>query len=202
MSILSEQENRTKTMPVMVEGFYKSFRQFSNYDNVMLVAGGTGITTAFSQVTSLLFQDRSRTIKLIWAVRSPAPLNWFSKEILYLRSWPKSIELQIYISQALFENDCGAKPCSPLDIEAGVQGVVGSQALDYGCGSNYQLAFITGGRPELQKEIANFIKHASGSIAICSCGPPTFIDRARYTFVHNMYKSDYHIDYFEEPYSC
>lgn len=57
------------------------------------------------------------------------------------------------------------------------------------------------GRPNIACEISDFIKTATGSKAICSCGPPMFVDVIRDGIVENIMDSESRVDYFEDAFS-
>lgn len=75
-------------MQAWVDGPYGGVgRQIENeYDTVILVAGGTGITSCLPwlQYISLKMKDpviRSTNVKLLWVMREAASLGWISQEL-------------------------------------------------------------------------------------------------------------------------
>lgn len=57
------------------------------------------------------------------------------------------------------------------------------------------------GRPNLQDEVSKFMVMEKGTMALVSCGPPSFIDYIRMSIVSNIKKTDHRVDYFEEAFS-
>jgi NAD(P)H-flavin reductase len=57
------------------------------------------------------------------------------------------------------------------------------------------------GRPAVEDEVLRFIQASSGTIAICSCGPPAFVDGIRRAVANNINGSLSRIEYFEEAFS-
>lgn len=57
------------------------------------------------------------------------------------------------------------------------------------------------GRPNIQEEVSRFMVTEKGSMALVSCGPPTFIDYIRKSVVTNIKKTQHRVDYFEEAFS-
>lgn len=57
------------------------------------------------------------------------------------------------------------------------------------------------GRPNIQEEVSKFMVTGKGSMAVVSCGPPSFIDYIRSSIVNNIKHTDHRVDYFEEAFS-
>lgn len=60
---------------------------------------------------------------------------------------------------------------------------------------------IYNGRPKIQEEVSKFMIDGKGSMALVSCGPPTFIDYIRKSIVSNVKEATKRVDYFEEAFS-
>ena len=96
---------------------------------------------------------------------------------------------------------------SPIDAKYGSEYNIERASSDYvmdGCHIVYDgktAVNIDYGRPNIACEISDFIKTATGSKAICSCGPPMFVDVIRDGIVENILDSDSRVDYFEDAFS-
>jgi predicted ferric reductase len=94
------------TTPVILQGPYGTSHapHSESYDtNILLVAGGTGITFVLPilqhimTMPSLANSNMSRKLELIWIVRRRADAAWVSSELETLRAASKSINLRIRI---------------------------------------------------------------------------------------------------------
>lgn len=69
-------------------------------------------------------------------------------------------------------------------------------------GENHHLINnVTFERPNIPEVVADFIKTASGTKSVVSCGPPMFVDNIREGVIRSIFESDERIDYFEDAFS-
>ncbi|KAJ5919285.1 hypothetical protein N7466_010228 [Penicillium verhagenii] len=80
-----------KTYTAFLEGPYGGMqRDMAAFDDVVFFAGGSGITAIASQLLDLIKRIRdgkavTRSIKVIWALRSAEMMGWFSEELRICR---------------------------------------------------------------------------------------------------------------------
>ncbi|KAH9874939.1 hypothetical protein J1614_004427 [Plenodomus biglobosus] len=96
------------TYRAFVDGPYGGMqRRIEAFDNVVLIAGGSGITAIVSQILSLIKKMRdgkavTRKIHVIWALKRPETMEWFKEELRICREYapPESVQCQFYITAA------------------------------------------------------------------------------------------------------
>jgi NAD(P)H-flavin reductase len=96
------------TYRAFVDGPYGGMqRRIEAFDDVVLIAGGSGITAIVSQLLSLIKKMRdgkavTRKIHVIWALKRPETMEWFKEELRICREYapPETVECQFYITTA------------------------------------------------------------------------------------------------------
>ncbi|OAL49816.1 metalloreductase-like protein transmembrane component [Pyrenochaeta sp. DS3sAY3a] len=96
------------TYRAFVDGPYGGMqRRIEAFDDVVLIAGGSGITAIVSQLLTLIKKMRdgkavTRKIHVIWALKRPETMEWFKEELRICREFapPETVECQFYITAA------------------------------------------------------------------------------------------------------
>jgi NAD(P)H-flavin reductase len=96
------------TYRAFIDGPYGGMqRRIEAFDDVVLIAGGSGITAIVSQLLSLIKKMRdgkavTRKVHVIWALKRPETMEWFKEELRICREFapPESVECQFYITAA------------------------------------------------------------------------------------------------------
>jgi predicted ferric reductase len=96
------------TYRAFVDGPYGGMqRRIEAFDDVVLIAGGSGITAIISQLLTLIKKMRdgkavTRKIHVIWALKRPETMEWFKEELRICREYapPETVECQFYITAA------------------------------------------------------------------------------------------------------
>ncbi|KAJ5887432.1 hypothetical protein N7495_007473 [Penicillium taxi] len=80
-----------KIFSAFLEGPYGGMqREMAAFDDVVFFAGGSGITAIASQLLDLIKKIRDgkatiKSIKVVWALRSPETMSWFQEELRICR---------------------------------------------------------------------------------------------------------------------
>lgn len=96
------------TYRAFIDGPYGGMtRRIEAFDDVVLIAGGSGITAIVSQLLSLIKKMRdgkavTRKVHVIWALKRPETMEWFKEELRICREYapPETVECQFYITAA------------------------------------------------------------------------------------------------------
>jgi predicted ferric reductase len=141
------------------EGFYGGQDNLSSYGNVLLFAGGVGITHHIMFTKQLLERyDKTvaaRRITLIWSAPTAECLDWirpWMNEILAMPGRRESVRILLQISRPRLRRE--------------FQSISGS-------------VMMKPGRVNPQKVIDDEIAERTGAIGISVCGPGTFADQVR-----------------------
>ncbi|KAI9804934.1 MAG: hypothetical protein M1833_006237 [Piccolia ochrophora] len=172
------------------KGPYKSYRAFIDgpyggmhrsleaFDNVVLIAGGSGITAIVSQLLQLVKKMRdgkavTKNVQVIWAIKRLDALDWFREELRICREFspPDSVHCQFFVTAAKRQSsNSHSRPSGGLgifhsekltDLAHGrpISGVFGSEKLNdfaQGIASKRNSALIrdeAGGDPEKEREL-------------------------------------------------
>lgn len=85
-----------KIYSAFVEGPYGGMqREMAAFDDVVFFAGGSGITAIASQLLDLIKKIRdgkaiTKSVKVIWALKSPETMEWFQEELRICRDYAPS----------------------------------------------------------------------------------------------------------------
>ncbi|CAI7628934.1 unnamed protein product [Penicillium discolor] len=85
-----------KIYSAFVEGPYGGMqREMAAFDDVIFFAGGSGITAIASQLLDLIKKIRdgkaiTKSVKVIWALKSPETMEWFQEELRICRDYAPS----------------------------------------------------------------------------------------------------------------
>lgn len=96
------------TYRAFIDGPYGGMqRRIEAFDDVVLIAGGSGITAIISQILSLIKKMRdgkavTRKVHVIWALKRPETMEWFKEELRICREFapPETVQCQFYITGA------------------------------------------------------------------------------------------------------
>lgn len=93
----TECEDATMTCRVCLDGPYGYSVDFSNFDEIVFIAGGVGITAPFAYIQHLVLSDQKKSlrIRLLWAVRDVSVESWYEPELDFLRSC-FNVEVMLY----------------------------------------------------------------------------------------------------------
>jgi predicted ferric reductase len=111
-------------------------RSLDSFDNVVLIAGGSGITALVSHVLDLVKRMRdgkatTKKVQIIWAVKRLEAMEWFKEELRICREYapPGSVECLFFVT--------AAKRQTLLDPGAGhkghhrpISGIFGSEKIN------------------------------------------------------------------------
>jgi predicted ferric reductase len=85
-----------RTYSAFVEGPYGGMqREMAAFDDVIFVAGGSGITAIASQLLDLIKKIRdgkaiTKSVRVVWALKSPETMEWFREELRICRDYAPS----------------------------------------------------------------------------------------------------------------
>jgi len=157
--------------------------QLAPTNNILCVAGGTGITYVLPVLLELAKLDLSgRKIDLIWVVRRSKDSQWVGPELDILRENP-GIAIRVMVTRENKENDSDSVP----SIDANMIGEKEMGEGEKSVGGAPQLAFVGGEdqpparrHPDLVKCVNDFVEGtASGRTVVFGSGPVGMITDLR-----------------------
>ncbi|KAJ5787558.1 Riboflavin synthase-like beta-barrel [Penicillium paradoxum] len=135
-----------------VEGPYGGMqREIAAFDDVVFFAGGSGITAIASQLLDLIKKIRdgkaiTKSVKVIWALKSPETMEWFQEELRICRDYAPSniVSCHFFLTDVKQEDQAGRDM-----VQEKIYGML--QGID-----KRNSAYIraeAGGNPDIEKEL-------------------------------------------------
>lgn len=184
--------NNSMSTKVCIEGPYggNGYTRIKKYDEVLLLAGGTGAAGILESATRLSCG------KMIWVVTTFETIKAYQSLIQRVK-----LPLDIYITR----EEGSEKNCSALDL-FGVSDSEnlstessGKESEDNNVGLSSGSIKIIYGRPNLSELIDSSVKTSnSNNLGIMSCAPPTMSDEIRNIIAKDVTSWDKSVDYFDE----
>ncbi|TPX09698.1 uncharacterized protein E0L32_009037 [Thyridium curvatum] len=196
-----EQQPAPVTTPVILSGAYGQgiSEDLSPTDNVLCVAGGTGITFVLPVLLRLAKQaPRSNTkIELIWAVRRESDIGWIGAELGKLRDTlgqQRGVKLHVFVTrEPVVEKMVSGKfnsrastdvKSTPVDISASSNASAPSSdgADEPRLSISHPVTTQTpqSRRPDLREEVDRFVSSVeSGPTVVFASGPMSMIQHLR-----------------------
>ncbi len=214
---LSKMADKKQSFYVFVEGPYGFEAPLSKYENRLIITGGNGVPTGFSNYSNLtknLTETSRETVKWIWIIRDCSPLKWFKDDLLEVQD--RLGEIDIYITRMNANDTPSSDDNVDLKQEDDLSSsekknaaIINQTSEDNAADTNSGTSFsvfkelnkinIYFERPDIQALVMSEIQNNSkGSTAILSCGPPKMNDEIRDTVANSLNLSDSRVDYFEE----
>ncbi|TXT08893.1 hypothetical protein VHUM_03021 [Vanrija humicola] len=213
------------SMRVLLEGPYGHDHPVTSYENILLVAGGSGITALLPYVFALQNEPaprHARHVTVVWVVRNAN----YAADVLAKELAPKytqGIDIQVHVSReegatasdvidrlpgdvaAEVESDDGSSPQESPVNEKPVGGA-GKEHDDSDSDGEGHLR-IRSGRPEMDTLVGRGVSQLIGAerLAVLGCGPAGMMDDLRRAVVTRYgtgegQVSGSTIEYFEEAF--
>ena len=215
-----------KEMVCLLEGPYGHFRPVDKYDNVLLLAGGVGITAVFPYLRHLATVGVNR-VRFIWIVRDENSITWFAKLLSSLLA-SENVDLEIHITKS--ESPRGdsihqvpeekhislVRDRSSLDLGVGSATIGAAKLANNGTVTDKEVEIpgdkikvssqlasrvFVGSKPCLTELVKGQVGLGGGSLAVLACGPGTFVDDIRRAVGENVTLARGVVDYFEESFT-
>lgn len=206
---------------IMLEGPYGVDYPLHNYDSVVLIAGGIGITATYGYALEIRNRlDRKIRVTFIWVIADSTPLEWFSDQLNYINQDDR-FDVQIFVSNNnsgltipekesvddFVLNDYQQKniqqqrqqqmqKSSNKQIGMSISDVASTESLNYPSQLN-----VINSRPNLRWLVFQQIMKTSGTLAFMTCGPDAMSDDIRVSIAENIESANARVDYFEEAFS-
>lgn len=203
---------QTAQARVWIEGPYGISLPLDKYDNVLLLAGGIGVTAVMSYALHLHKKGSNHKVSFYWVIHDRENVNWVASQLNQISGCP-FMDIHVFItseqcseslskagilrSKSLNEKSYGARLYETIEIGEDF-GMTEKLVQSF---SSLNVTYHTG-RPNIPMIVERSIRDESGSLAVFSCGPAGLVDSARTAVVGNLeVRPDRRIDYFEDAFS-
>lgn len=198
---------------IWVEGPYGSHHPVHKYDEIVIFAGGVGITGVYGYASTIKKQsERQQKIYLHWVIADSQPLEWFGEYIDYLKDDDR-FEVTIHITKrpegGIVEETTqeketpGSSECPSEDSSEQRVDIIGDGGYSKKSSESLEKGIITKSfqRPSCYDLTQSHISTCKGSSAYVVCGPGKMNDEIRKSIADNIENANGRVDYFEESYS-
>lgn len=189
--IRGKDASQTVQLRVLLEGPYGTPAQLGKFDDILFVAGGSGITAILPYIR-LIFERGEKdgrhvpNVKLVWTVRNEAFIrDVVSRDLEAVQNSP--------LAAARFRAKFHVTGDSSPDASAGETDDGGRQAPG-------APPHIEAGRLDVDGEVDGFLRASEGLPAVFVCGPALVADTARAAVLRAAKTSSPNVEFFEEMY--
>ncbi|KAK7206259.1 ferric reductase NAD binding domain-containing protein [Myxozyma melibiosi] len=204
-------DKQTSRARIWIEGPYGVSYPLEKYDNVLLLAGGVGVTAAMSYALSLQRKGSNRKVSFYWVIRDRENVGWMTSQLRQISECP-FMDVHIYITSEIFKEPPASAVSRSKSLNEKSYGARLYETVeigeDFGMTEKLVSSFSTlnvtyhTGRPNVPRVVEREIREEAGSLAVFTCGPAGFVDLARTTVIRNLdVRPDRRIDYFEDGFS-
>ncbi|KAK3670897.1 hypothetical protein LTR78_009175 [Recurvomyces mirabilis] len=169
------------TVPVILCGPYGQAFPSYKAQNVLAVAGGTGVTFTLPVVLEAVKQQlRPRfAIEFVWIVRRAQDLRWLGSELAELKSRmseAQNLRVRIFVTRESGEVAELAPDGTGKELESEDDGSLSDKSLRtlLTPSTHFSIGFLDGRHPSMPEIVHDFVERASsvgGTIEILSSGP-------------------------------
>lgn len=222
-------KNGSHNIPVIIDGPYGQHYPVENSDNIVLFAGGIGVTAILSYALWLSRNHPNKKVCFVWVIRQYDMLFAFKDELNHLASDP-NFNILIFATNESTEpptidDPSLVTPSHPCHTNSTVASPISATTTIFqdsksreanghekttekaGPGVHSSSTSLVNsitykwGRPPVEQIVQSNIEQASSSIAFMVCGPGSFNDRIRYQVTKNMHRGHGNVDLFVEAFN-
>lgn len=176
--LANSKPNKTVYLYGALEGEYGAQHGLNSYGQVVLIAGGVGITHCIGWARELLTQWKeggsvAQKVILIWVIPDRDQYEWCREwfdQIFAVPGWQEFLSIQLYVSRP---KGPLTSPCTEVPAFAG--------------------------RPDWKGLFDSFVDARLGTMGVTVCGPGTLSDSIRLAVRQQVHKAS--IDFLEESFT-
>lgn len=194
-------ESNNTTVNVLIEGPYGCSHPVHKYDEIVMFAGGIGITGIYCYAQSIRKNSsKNHKIYFNWVIPNTKPLDWFREYLDYLQGDDR-FDVQIHINKdrELVEEDPSGSNTELAEEDNGYSNDE-NEKRDSQSINSYNLK-KSYGKPNVYNTVNEHIRGSNGSTAFLVCGPGPMNDEVRKSIAQNIEAAEGRVDYFEESFS-
>jgi NAD(P)H-flavin reductase len=167
----SSSPNPSTNLTVFLEGPYGCALDLSTFSDVLIIAGGSGITAAISHANFLL-PTRNTAVHVVWAVQYSSIVDNICEHELKEAVSDENFDLVVYETRK-----------ASADVEK--IGSTASRAVQHG-------------RPDIEATIREARRKCARNLAVVTCGPPRMADACRAAVVRVLGESGPGVEFYNE----
>ncbi|KAM0750545.1 hypothetical protein T439DRAFT_325616 [Meredithblackwellia eburnea MCA 4105] len=196
-----ERQGGTSDLRLAVEGPYGHREKVELYQDILLVAGGSGITHVKSLLADIIHKakgvprGRSLNVRLIWVVQHLAQADWVMEDLISTVDIASSSNIKLTVSFFVTRDSLSATASvsSAEALLASEKVIRGGRSNSVtGAGIDRLLLHpvagkdvsIIAGRADVGKEVKEFVEGNAGDCLIAACGPIAITEDVRDAVAH------------------
>lgn len=184
---------------VWIDGPYGIEFDSRPYREVVLIAGGIGITACQTYASHIAKQERDQVLHLHWVIRDGNPLKWFAKQLKLFAIEHPNIIVKTYITDQMDSSDESSfSDQQQVYEEKFDEQLVYNEYSRAGKDLTYEKKFE---RPRMSDIVDEHIRNSQGSIAFFVCGPGGLSDDVRRTVAGGIPHTKNYVQFFEESFT-
>lgn len=174
---LTQSPSRNAAVPltIFLEGPYGNALDLRSFSNVLIIAGGSGITAAISHANFLL-PTRNTRVQVVWAVQNSALVDNVCANELKEALSDANFELVVYETRKA-SADVEKRAAPPLSTA---------------------LRPVLHGRPDIEATMREARAKCSSNLAVVTCGPSRMADACRAAVVEVLGESGPGVEFYNE----
>lgn len=169
----SSSDNPSTNLTVFLEGPYGCALDLRSFSDVLIIAGGSGITAAISHANFLL-PTRNTAVHVVWAVQHSGIVDNICEHELKEAMNDSKFELVVYETRK-----------ASADVEKVASLSTASRAVQHG-------------RPDIEAMIREARGKCAKNLAVVTCGPPRMADACRAAVVQVLGESGPGVEFYNE----
>jgi len=169
----SSSPNASSSLTVFLEGPYGNALDLRSFSDVLIIAGGSGITAAISH-SNFLLPTRNTSVQVVWAVQNSALVDNVCANELKEALSDANFELVVYETRKASEDT--EKRAAPSTVSRPV----------------------LHGRPDIEATIREARAKCTKHLAVVTCGPPRMADACRAAIVEVLGESGPGVEFYNE----
>jgi NAD(P)H-flavin reductase len=169
----SSSPNPSTNLTIFLEGPYGCALDLRSFSDVLIIAGGSGITAAISHANFLL-PTRNTAVHVVWAVQHSSIVDNICEHELQEAMNDSKFELVVYETRK-----------ASADVEKVASLSTASRALQHG-------------RPDIEATIREAREKCKRNLAVVICGPPRMADACRAAVVRVLGESGPGVEFYNE----
>ena len=163
--------NASSNLTVFLEGPYGCALDLRSFSDVLIIAGGSGITAAISH-SNFLLPTGSTSVHVVWAVQNSALVDNICEHELKEAINDPRFDLVVYETRK-----------ASADVEK--MASTASRAVQHG-------------RPDIGVTIREARRNCARNLAVVTCGPPRMADACRAAVVEVLGESGPGVEFYNE----
>ena len=180
-------------LPVTVEGPYSPRPRAEEFDHVLLLGGGSGITYVSSVLSDIVRRGRQgsaiKRLKFVWAIQHIGQAQWIRAYLQEARVYADHVGLDLSIDLYVTRDDSFPNSASDSSMENSPSGSGAASFTDDKKDSSFSRPSIATEelgranihyvRPDADFIVQEFLQQGDGRHQVLSCGPTSLGDVVR-----------------------